>query len=420
MINKNIDGLIPSATLRMNEYANELERQGKTVYKLGFGQSPFPVPSLMVKAMQAHAHEKAYLPVRGLMELRTTIATYYQRTQRLNYKAENIMIAPGSKMFLFMVQLAFDGDLILPAPSWVSYVPQAQILGKKTHWLPTREATGWRLTADVLDDFCKKNEGRKILLLNYPNNPTGTTYDKTHLESLADIARKHDLLIISDEIYGELHHKGQHISIAHFASERTILMSGLSKWAGAGGWRMGTVAFPNELEKLQDAVSIIASETYTTASAPVQYGAIPAFQDLPELEEYRGVARKILKYIGEYTYAALQEMNITTPKPEGGFYSFINFKNHRQRLAKRDIHTSEELGKRLLEETGIALLPSIDFGHSENELLFRMAYVDFDGKAAMEAVNNHYQNKPLDFDFLKRYIPKMVVAMAILKDWLNN
>jgi aspartate/methionine/tyrosine aminotransferase len=418
MIQPNIKGLVPSATLRINEYSNQLEREGKTVYKLGFGQSPFPVPQVMVEAMQQHAHEKAYLPVKGLMALREAVANYYQRSQNLNCTAENILIAPGSKMFLFAVQLAFDGALILPAPSWVSYAPQAQIIGKKAHWIPTTEANGWLLTANELDDFCKNHTDRKILLLNYPNNPTGTTYSSEQLKSLAAIARKYDLLIMSDEIYGELHHEGQHVSMACFAPERTIITSGLSKWAGAGGWRMGTVVFPKELDALKNAVSTIASETYTTTSAPIQYGAVPAFEDLPELENYRQAARKILKYVGCYTYEAFQNMNITTPKPEGGFYSFINFEQHRERLAQKGITSSTTLSNRLLQETGIALLPSIDFGRQNHELIFRMAYVDFDGKQALDAVQSDYQDKKLDMNFLNAYAPKMKIAMEKLAKWL--
>lgn len=419
MINTRLKSLIPSATLRINEYSNHLEEQGKTIYKLGFGQSPFPVPQAMVNALKERAHEKAYLPVRGLYQLREIVAKYYQRTQRLSVKAENILISPGSKMYLFIAQLAHEGDLLLPAPSWVSYAPQAKIIGKKCHWLNTTEANSWRLMPDDLEDFCKKNPQPKMLLLNYPNNPTGVTYTAAQLKVLAQVARKYQIIILSDEIYGELHHDNQHVSIAQYYPEGTIIYSGLSKWAGAGGWRVGTTLVPHELKDLRNTMATIASETFTTVSSPIQYGSIAAFEDTTDLDNYRHAARKILKHVGNFTYQSLQNMNITTPRPEGGFYSFINFEAHRKNLAQKNIVDSVSFSNQLLEETGIALLPSIDFGRQAEELLFRMAFVDFDGEKALNAVLNTYSAKPLDDNFLKNYTPKIVTAMEKLAEWLN-
>ena len=417
-MNKNIKNLIPSSTLRMNELSQQLEKQGKTIYKLGFGQSPFPVPAAMVTALRQNAAEKSYLPVNGLPELREVIARYYQRTQNLNYSAENILIAPGSKMLLYAVQLAYDMDLLLPAPSWVSYAPQSQIIGRQTHWLQTTEKDDWRLTAEVLEAHCQNNNNQKILILNYPNNPIGNSYDKKQLESLATVARKYHIIILSDEIYGELNHNGKHISIAQFYPEGTIITSGLSKWAGAGGWRFGTAAFPNELKDLQKVVQTIASETYSSTASPIQYAAVEAYKDNPDLETYRINARRILKMIGNYVYQRLHNMNITTPKPEGGFYCFINFEHYRNLLLPKGIKTSAELSEVLLNEANIAMLPGVDFGRKPEELVFRIAYVDFDGEKALEVAGDIYQNKELDNDFIKNYAPKIIAAMDSLENWL--
>lgn len=417
-MNKNIKNLIPSSTLRMNELSQQLEKQGKTIYKLGFGQSPFPVPAAMVTALRQNAAEKSYLPVNGLPELREVIAKYYQRTQNLNYSAENILIAPGSKMLLYAVQLAYDTDLLLPAPSWVSYAPQSQIIGRQTHWLQTTEKDDWRLTAEVLEAHCQNNSNQKILILNYPNNPIGNSYNKKQLESLAAVARKYRIIILSDEIYGELNHNGEHISIAQFYPEGTIITSGLSKWAGAGGWRFGTAAFPHELKDLQKVVQTIASETYSSTASPIQYAAVEAYKDNPDLEIYRINARRILKMIGNYVYQRLHDMNITTPKPEGGFYCFINFERYRNLLLPKGIKTSAELSEVLLNEANIAMLPGVDFGRKPEELVFRIAYVDFDGEKALEVAGDIYQNKELDNGFIKNYAPKIIAAMDSLENWL--
>lgn len=419
-ISKRIAGLQPSATLRINELSNKLAQEGKEIYKLGFGQSPFPVPDVMVNELKNRAHHKEYLPVRGLQTLREAIAQYYQRVQNIDCDYQDVLISPGSKMYLFITLMAYEGDLLLPAPSWVSYAPQALISGRQVHWIPTSEENGWKLTADDLEKFCKIQRGSKILLLNYPNNPTGTTYSSEELKKLAQVARKYGLLILSDEIYGELHHEGKHISMAQHYPEGTIIGSGLSKWAGAGGWRLGTFVFPKELAVLRNAMTTVASETFTTASAPIQYGAVKAFHDTPDLELYRVHSRKILKAIGNFTYHALADMSITTPAPQGGFYSFINFEAHRKNLAKRGITNSLELSDTLLKETGVALLPSIDFGRHANELLFRMAYVDFDGTAALEALskNGDFHGKQLSQVFIEKYAPKVIKAMEELKNWL--
>ena len=166
-------------------------------------------------------------------------------------------------------------------------------------------------------------------------------------------------------------------------------------------------------------MATVASETFTTVSAPIQYGAIKAFVDNPNLESYRMKSRNILKTIGNYTYQTLGEMNITTPIPQGGFYSFINFDFHRKNLAQRGITNSIELSDRLLKETGIALLPGMDFGREKNELLFRMAYVDFDGGAALNALRpNEDLTDELPEDFIQKYAPKMIMAMEKIDKWL--
>jgi aspartate aminotransferase len=123
-LNLNIRGLKKSATLAINEKSKELVAQGKKVYKLGFGQSPFPVPQVVVDSLKAHAQEKDYLAVKGLLPLREAIAGYYQKKQSIECTADHVLIGPGSKELLFLLQLVYYGDLVIPTPSWVSYSPR--------------------------------------------------------------------------------------------------------------------------------------------------------------------------------------------------------------------------------------------------------------------------------------------------------
>ena len=421
-LNLNIRGLKKSATLAINEQSRELIEQGRRVFKLGFGQSPFPVPEPVVEALRQNAHEKDYLPVKGLYALREAIAGYYERRQNIRRTAEDVLIGPGSKELLFLLQLAYYGDLVIPTPSWVSYSPQAVILGRRVNWVKTHQENDWRLTPEELESLCQIDPERpRIVILNYPANPTGATYTTDRLKKLAEVARRYKVILLSDEIYGELHHSGQHVSVARFYPEGTIISSGLSKWCGAGGWRLGMFVFPEELRWLLDAMAIVASETFTSTSAPIQYAAVEAFRPHREIEEYLGNAQRILRTVGRYFHGMLSEMRVFAPRPQGGFYLFPNFAFYEQRMKERGITNSHQLCARLLDDTGVALLPSFDFGRPSDELTARLSYVDFDGGKALQLANSEaYRNKNLDDAFVEQCCPEMVEAFTAMKNWLQN
>jgi aspartate aminotransferase len=267
-LNLRVRGLGHSPTVAIDELSNRLRAEGREIYKLGLGQSPFPVPPVVVDCLRENAGRKEYLPVCGLPALREAVADYHRRNHGTRCRAEDVLIGPGSKELMFLLQVVFYGDLIVPTPSWVSYAPQARIVGRHVRWLHTSEAAGWRLQPEQLEALCVEDPGRpRIIVLNYPGNPTGGTYTPAELEALADVARAHEVVVLSDEIYGELHHRGEHVSIERFYSDGTIVSSGLSKWCGAGGWRLGTFAFPGALRWLLDAMAAVASETFTSTSA---------------------------------------------------------------------------------------------------------------------------------------------------------
>ena len=172
-----VQGLRPSATLLINERSKALMNEGKKVYRLGFGQSPFPVPNEVVQALRDNAHQKDYLPVRGLPALCEAVAAFNKRTLGIDCEANQVMIGPGSKELIFSLQMAFNGDLLLPSPSWVSYEPQANMLNKKTWWIDTEESEGWKIKPSAIDQICNRVfNPHRLLILNYPNNPVGNTY----------------------------------------------------------------------------------------------------------------------------------------------------------------------------------------------------------------------------------------------------
>ena len=420
-LNLNVRGLPVSATLDINEKSNRLIAEGKQIYKFGLGQSPFPVPQVVVNELRNNAHQKDYLPVRGFQPLRDAIASYLNKSHNLNFSGEDIIVGPGSKELMFIIQLVYYGDLLIPTPSWVSYAPQAEIIGRHVYWIKTSEDNKWLLTAEELDRFCKDDPTRpRLLILNYPNNPTGLTYTKDELKSIADVAKKYNLIILSDEIYGETHHDGNHYSIAKFYPEGTIISTGLSKWCGAGGWRLGTFAFPKNLRWLLDAMAVVASETFTSTSAPIQYAAVRAFQGGIEIERYLWNSRRILKAIGSYMYEKFISAGISVDKPEGAFYMFPSFKNFADKLKSKSILNSSQMCSQLLEDTGVAILPGSAFGRPSEEYTARLAYVDFDGAKAIASVEVLAKDKELDTEFLEKNCEKIIIATERLCDWFKS
>jgi len=406
----NILGLKTSATLAINELSQKLIKEGKEVFKFGLGQSPFPVPDIIVKELQKNAHQKDYLNVSGLIGLREEVANYHSNKNQYKYNAESVIIGPGSKELIFQTQLVLNCDLLLPSPSWVSYEPQAQILNKKVHWIKTTAETNWHLDPEELDKTCASlNSVNKLLILNSPNNPSGTTHG--NLKELANVAKKHNVIIIADEIYAELDFTGEYKSITHHYPEKTIVSSGLSKWCGAGGWRIGTLVFPDELSYIRDSVRTVASETFTAVSAPIQYAAIKAYSE--DHSEYLENSRLILKMIGDYIYKELSSVGVICQKPQGGFYMICDFSNVVNKT--HEINNDKTLCQKILNDIGFAMLPGSDFGMEEDKLLSRIAFVDFDGSKALKMIS---KEKPSSDNFLDLTCPKIAKGISLLKDWI--
>ena len=417
-LNLNVRGLAPSATLAINEKSAELQSMGMTVYRLGLGQSPFPVPERVVQALRDHAHVKDYLPVGGLKELREAVASFNLRTQGIQTDPDLVMIGPGSKELIFILQLVYYGDLVIPTPSWVSYSPQARIVGRHVYWVPTSPDNYWRMSPDQLENICRADpEKPRIAILNYPSNPTGYTYPLDRLKKLAQVARRYKVILVSDEIYGLLQYRDQHVSVARYYPEGTIISSGLSKWCGAGGWRLGTFSFPDSLRWLHRAMTIVASETYTSTSAPIQYAAVTAFSGGTDIDQYLFQSRRILKALARYARERLKEIGVDVPMPQGAFYLFPDFGIYRESLAERGIATSVELCNAILEETGVAMLPGYEFGREPAEMTARIALVDFDGEEALRAAAGDYGERELDDEFIKRFAPKITGAFIRLSEW---
>lgn len=418
-LNLNIRGLMASATIAINDRSNALRREGRDIFKLGLGQSPFPVPELVVAALAENAYQKDYLPVHGLHELREVIADRHKTAFGIDCSPEDVLIGPGSKELMFLLQLCYYGDLVIPSPSWVSYAPQARIIGRHIFTLPTRMRTNYHITAEQLEEFCSSDRTRpRLLVLNYPSNPTGRTLSGDELRVIADVAAKHNVIVLSDEIYGKLDHDNTHQSIVPLHPERSIFSGGLSKWCGAGGWRLGVFIFPESLAWLREAMAAVASETFTATCAPIQFAAVRAFEEGPEIDRYLLHSRRVLKVIGNELARRLKDAGARILPPQGAFYLFPDFSPFRRKLRARGIRTSKQMCTALLDDTGVAILPGSDFGRSPEELTARIAYVDFDGGGALAASRRIHESETLEKSFVSENCGRLLTAVDRLCEWM--
>ena len=404
---KSILRLKQSSTLVINEKCKNLINQGKKVYQFGFGQSPFPVPEKIVTALKNNAHRKEYLPVQGLGKLRESVSKNLKKKVGINYPKENIVITPGSKEAMLLLHVAFNGEIILSAPSWVSYEPQAIIGRNKVHWIQTSRENNWFPTADQLEKKIKSIKKKNLIfILNSPNNPSGTICK--NLKELAAVAKKYNLIVLSDEIYTDLTFCNKYESISQYYPERTFISGGLSKWCGAGGWRVGFFAVPDKLSELLENIKMLASESYSTVNSPAQFAAVEAYEG--DFSEYKVKTLNILRSMGNYVYNNLKSNKVLINPPQGAFYLMPEFPNKKYK-------TSTELCETILDEIGVAMLPASDFGFGPKKMLTRLCYIDFDGTEFLKAPIN---GKILDDKIIEKYAPNVVEGVQKLSNWAKN
>ena len=254
----------------------------------------------------------------------------------------------------------------------------------------------------------RKNCFKKYLLfLNSPNNPSGQICG--NLKELSRVVKKYNILVLSDEIYSELSFENNYISISNYCPEQTIISSGLSKWCGAGGWRLGHFVIPNHLKKLRNSLKVLASETFSSVSAPIQYAAIAAYKN--DQSKYLETSRNILKAVGEYVYENLKSNKVIINKPQGGFYLMPEF------LDKK-FKNSKEMCEDLLNNTGVILLPGSDFGIPKEKMIARLSFTDFDGENFMKSILNN--NDSINLDIISKLAPKVVEGTKRLKNWAES
>ena len=410
-----IRGLKASATIAINGRIQEMWAAGRNVYHLAFGESRFPVHPKLAAALGAHAQKRSYTPPLGILDLRKAIAQHYQRRFDLEVSPEQVVVGPGSKSLIYASLMALGEEVIIPQPSWVSYAPQAHILAKPVTFSPTRPEVNFELELDVLEDRIhesRQNWGNpEVFIVNSPKNPTGTMMRPAKVKALATFAREHELMVLSDEIYAlTAFNNIPHVSIGRFYPEGTLIFGGLSKSLPLGGWRIGTAILPRENggKALAQARSNIASNIWTCVSAPVQYAAVLAYSDDPEIEEYIDVCCRMHAARTRYLYKTMAQLGVPCEEPAGAFYVFPCFEKWKEPLAARGVYNDDDLAFHLIENYEIAALPGSEF-HSAQDFCLRLSssYIDAASDEQADALLAGFMEDPDPQRFIENHHPRL-------------
>ncbi|KWT84005.1 aspartate aminotransferase [Candidatus Magnetominusculus xianensis] len=374
MISKRAKKVKPSATLSIDTKAKEMKAAGIDVISFAVGEPDFDTPD-NIKAAAIKAINEGftkYTPVGGIPELKNAIAAKLQKDNGLDYKPNEILVSVGAKHSLYNAAQALysEGDeVIIPAPYWVSYPDQTLLNDAAPVIVETREEDLFVVSPDQLSKAVTKKT--KAIVLNYPSNPTGFTYDRKALEAIAEIAVKNNIYVISDEIYEMLLYDGlKHVSIASIDPEikkRTIVINGFSKSYAMTGWRIGYAAGDAAVIKAMENIQSQSTSNPTSISQKAALEAVNGPQDfipvmLTEFDKRR-----------KYLVAELNAIDgVSCKMPQGAFYAFANIKAYLgKKSPNMEIADSSAMALYLLEEAAVALVPGSAFGA---EGYIRMSY----------------------------------------------
>ena len=355
----------PSITLEITAKAKELKEMGVDIASFGAGEPDFNTPSNIINAAYEamESGKTKYTATSGILELRQAVCNKFKKENNLSYEPSQIIISTGAKQSLanaFLAILNPGDEVIIPTPYWVSYPELVKIAGGVPVYCDCKEGNDYKYTLEDLNDIL--SEKTKAILINSPNNPTGSIYNKEELEVIATFAKKNDLLIISDEIYEKLIYDGEkHISIASLSEDalnRTIVINGLSKSYAMTGWRVGYSASNKEIAKL---MSSLQSHITSNVNSISQYGALEALTGNQEsinnmVKEFDNRRKYMINRISKFK-------DIAIIKPKGAFYIMADISKYYGKSHKgKVIESSLDFAKQILEEEKVAVIPGIGFG----------------------------------------------------------
>ena len=374
MISDRSKRIKPSPTLAMDAKAKAMKASGIDVVSFGVGEPDFDTPENIKEAAIKAIKEgfTKYTPVGGIDPLKDAIIEKFNRDNNLNYAREEIIVSCGAKHSLYNIAQALlnPGDeVLIPSPYWVSYPDQVLLNDAIPVFVKTYESDSFMVRPEAINSSITKKT--KALILNSPSNPTGLTYDKKTLETVAEIALRHGIFVISDEIYEKLTYDGfKHVSIASFGNDikaKTIVVNGLSKSYAMTGWRIGYAAGPKEIIKAMTNIQSQSTSNPTSISQKAAVEALKGPQDfiVTMLAEFDRRRRFL---IGELNSIS----GMSCLSPTGAFYAFPNTSNlYGKSTGDRTISSSSDLALYLLEEANVALVHGEAFG---DDAYIRLSY----------------------------------------------
>lgn len=357
--------LEPSLTLEITAKAKALKDRGEDVISFSAGEPDFNTPDNIIDAA-IEAMKKGltkYTPASGIVQLKEAICKKLSDDNNLNYNPSQVIISTGAKQCLsnlFQAILNPGDEVIIPVPYWVSYPELIKLYGGVPVFVNTKADNNFKYEINELEKVV--NNRTKAILINSPNNPTGTVFGYEDLKSIAEFAKRHDLLIISDEIYEKLiYDEEKHISIASISEDaynRTIIINGLSKTYSMTGWRIGYAAGPQELIKI---MSSIQSHTTSNPTSVCQYAAVEAITGPQDKINYMIEQFKLRRnYMAEKINSI---KGVCCIKPKGAFYVMVNIKDLLNKSIDGEyIGDSLNLANLLLEKYLVAVIPGVAFG----------------------------------------------------------
>ncbi len=352
-LSASINALKASSTVAFNGKALELQRAGVDVVAMTAGEPDFQPPAHVVQA----AHEAIergmtkYTASEGTAELREAIVAKHRRENALDYRPEQVIVGTGGKQVLydfFMAAIDPGDEVIVPAPYWVSYPAQIQLAGGVTVAVPTRAEDGF--VPDPAAIAAAITPKTKAILVNSPSNPTGAVIPEATLKAIADLAEKHDLWLVSDELYEHIVYEGSFTPVAKWYPERTLVVHGASKGYALTGWRigwgLGPVALIKAMNKLQGQVT-------GNANAVAQHATVAALNAVEETAAFQAMTRAAYKERRDVVVSGLNKMGLATPMPQGAFYVMTDV---------RSIDQDEAVAAtKLLEQARVGTVPGTDF-----------------------------------------------------------
>lgn len=365
MLSEKAMEISPSLTLAITAKAKKMKAEGIDVIGFGAGEPDFNTPkNIQQAAIKAiEAGQTRYTAASGIIELKEAVVNKFKKDNNLTYKTSQIIISTGAKQCLaniFQSILNPGDEVLIGAPYWVSYPELVQLADGVPTFVDTEESNSFKLTIESLEKAVTKKT--KAMILNSPNNPTGTAYMKEELEKIATFAQKHDIIIISDEIYEKLlYGESGHISIASLSEDaynRTIVINGVSKAYAMTGWRIGYAAAS---EKITSLMSNIQSHTTSNPCSISQYASVEALNgDQSEVEKMKQEFKKRRDFMVDKINSI---NNLSCVKPEGAFYVMVNIsKVLNKEVDGKIIKDSLTFSDLLLEKEKVAVIPGIAFG----------------------------------------------------------